>query len=1219
MKKLLLMLILLETIFASTNLSNSYPSINDYTCANPKQFSIIYTTNKHGNIVLIGNTNICKMENGKCVDPGDEANNNIYAHNKDGDDNIDTDNSSAALLNLPEGSKVLWAGLYWQGYLANSDVPSKQQLVDKIDFGYTPDLKNKDVSYKEIKAQRLNHVYFSNDRWYYQGFADVTDYVKEHGNGWYWGANIITTLGQPKGGALGAWSLAVVYENPKEKFRNLTIFDGYISLASNNDITNAKSYAETHGCDVDNTGLAHETEFQLSGFYAPPSGEVDSRMTFFAGEGDIKLTGDNLWLTNKKGDYIQIYNSVNPINNIANSSISDYGSYRDSSELYPVYGYNTIGIDIDTFNISNIIQNSQTSTKVKLNTTGDGYFPGLVGLAIELYVPNVCYYGLKFYDEDGKELSEGQEVPVGSEIYTVFNIKNSGNEIAKKVIVKNVFDDNITEYVPNSTEVKNVGDNEFIKINDGEQVEGNLSVNYNNNTKEWTVGYLGDSDFTFLPESLNPDYNATIKFKTQIQNDGNITFNFHTTYKYVIANIEYPYDDVLPPCEKENNYISAYMPESAEFNVVNNQFSGNTDPLEPKDPKNLLYTQIVNQQFNVKLLHMDNNGIDLKPYSGLIQVSVIDETNATTKDELDQKPDLAVEYLQMNNKMKELQIKVPKAVKRARFRIRYIKDSKGMVFRWTNMTTCQSQLQGGQDMTMSCIWMMLASEYGGEALNCQIRPTDPGCYCSSECNYGNALTGRGGNNLIKQNSECMKCLFGHFGETVYSRDDFSVRPKKFKIVPLTSGKLKSGNNYTFKLEAVDANGQPCADYNETLNLNAVSPMLDYNDTKANIGCQRGTLSIANPNSAKFADGVANVVLNYNEVGELNMTLKEVDGSEFASVDSQDTTNPNGVKIEAYNKLVTFIPDHFQITTPTYNDGGNGFTYMSNDLNMSSILTFNIKALNAYNQTTINYRNGCYSKNVGVVVHHGSVPVSENLIFKEANETTIHSVPNSQDIVFNVISAKFAGGIANVKTMINFEKKYSRPESPFTFTLNDLNATDTDMVSGVNTINQSANFIYGRINIPNVASYSNVIHNSVTYQYYKNGKWVVNTYHTSNDGNITKTLINGVTSVLGPINSGYQDVKYTSTKSLPYTVKGEYGISSWMWYHPKAVTYLDPSATNHNCTTHPCNKIEFLPVAGGWAGVGESSSQYAPDKNRTIKLKSHADINASKSQVRTINW
>ncbi|WP_456488156.1 hypothetical protein, partial [Caminibacter pacificus] len=643
------------------------------------------------------------------------------------------------------------------------------------------------------------------------------------------------------------------------------------------------------------------------------------------------------------------------------------------------------------------------------------------------------------------------------------------------------------------------------------------------------------------------------------------------------------------------------------------------DPLEPKDPKNLLYTQIVNQQFNVKLLHMDNNGIDLKPYSGLIQVSVIDETNATTKDELDQKPDLAVEYLQMNNKMKELQIKVPKAVKRARFRIRYIKDSKGMVFRWTNMTTCQSQLQGGQDMTMSCIWMMLASEYGGEALNCQIRPTDPGCYCSSECNYGNALTGRGGNNLIKQNSECMKCLFGHFGETVYSRDDFSVRPKKFKIVPLTSGKLKSGNNYTFKLEAVDANGQPCADYNETLNLNAVSPMLDYNDTKANIGCQRGTLSIANPNSAKFADGVANVVLNYNEVGELNMTLKEVDGSEFASVDSQDTTNPNGVKIEAYNKLVTFIPDHFQITTPTYNDGGNGFTYMSNDLNMSSILTFNIKALNAYNQTTINYRNGCYSKNVGVVVHHGSVPVSENLIFKEANETTIHSVPNSQDIVFNVISAKFAGGIANVKTMINFEKKYSRPESPFTFTLNDLNATDTDMVSGVNTINQSANFIYGRINIPNVASYSNVIHNSVTYQYYKNGKWVVNTYHTSNDGNITKTLINGVTSVLGPINSGYQDVKYTSTKSLPYTVKGEYGISSWMWYHPKAVTYLDPSATNHNCTTHPCNKIEFLPVAGGWAGVGESSSQYAPDKNRTIKLKSHADINASKSQVRTINW
>ena len=381
------------------SLKSCNPTATSFDCSNPKDFSIIHQENVTGNIKLIGNTNICMPKNNdrsnsECVDPGNTANNDINAIWRNGDSNTDTQSASSAKLVLPPNSKILWAGLYWQGNFQNSnsdELKESQESAQYIKLGYTNAKGKQNVTYESLKADRLNHIYFTSKKWFYQGFKDVTEFVEEHGVGWYWGADLQTKIGDSDTGPLGAWSISIIYYNGKDEMKNLTVFDGYLAITTKNMVDAAERYATSAGCDKENTGVTQITEIDLEGFKTPKSGTVNSRLIFFAGEGDIKYKGDNLFLKNNSDAYVQITNTTNPNKNIANSSITDYNTHRGENLLYPYYGINTIGIDIDTFDVSGIIGNSQTKTTAKMNSKADWYFPGVFGLSTDLYTPDICY------------------------------------------------------------------------------------------------------------------------------------------------------------------------------------------------------------------------------------------------------------------------------------------------------------------------------------------------------------------------------------------------------------------------------------------------------------------------------------------------------------------------------------------------------------------------------------------------------------------------------------------------------------------------------------------------------------------------------------------------------------------------------------------------------------------------------------------------------------
>ncbi|NPA87789.1 MAG: hypothetical protein GXO01_03700 [Epsilonproteobacteria bacterium] len=703
------------------------------------------------------------------------------------------------------------------------------------------------------------------------------------------------------------------------------------------------------------------------------------------------------------------------------------------------------------------------------------------------------------------------------------------------------------------------------------------------------------------------------------------------------------------------------------FNVVNDDFSkttGNTVSTNPKSTDNLLYTQIVYKPFKFKVIHLADDNQTLEDYKGVVIISVVDyDYSPNNPNAAPDIPNTFRKVIFRNKSVVEVGnpklFAIPIGVKRAKFRMRYlINVHDGLAFRWTNEEECKNQIEGNQDITFSCIWKVMDAEYGDEAQQClssaQNGEIIPNCFCAQECSYVDKINPLSNKKNEVANNQCLACLFGHWGNIVYSRDDFAVRPYQFIIDGnATYSKLRAGQSYMIKMRAVgyplpnpvpaelippftgmvmDSHRRiPVWDYNETITIRGHSPSLEYNDTNASKGCNPGILSIVNPVSAKFRHGVAFVQLQYNEVGDLNMTLKEFkDGYEYAKIDESDSVNPNGVLIQEGSKVITFIPFAFSVVNINFQNGANGFTYISRDLNMSAKLTFRIKALNMQGTVTKNYKANCYANNVDLnITHNVPLPLASNFIYKEENYS-IKEKNNNLPLDVVLIKDKFINGEADANISINFKKDYRNPNNPFNLILSTITAIDKNdplplywVLSPQVPVNKSVQYLYGRINIPNIAGYSSVLYNNASFEYYKSGKWYINKNHTSaiyGDINISKTIIPYVSISLGTLNGGYQEIKYQPVgKNPPFGVIGHYSINSWLWYQIKAQNYQDPSSSNVNCKTHPCNKIDFLAVNGGWAGIGDNNSKYAPDKNQTVQITNKTENNTSKSVVKSINW
>ncbi|WP_433303609.1 Ig-like domain-containing protein [Actinoplanes sp. CA-030573] len=361
-----------------------------------------FDANTNGSIILRGNSNLTCLLTGQptCTQArngtatGGSANNNSYAMAyTDVDNNPLTFNDSMATLDMPPGSTVLFAGLYWG---ADSASPLRNQVLFSTDGG---------GSYQPITASTL----FPNGT-IYQGFADVTARVAGVGNGVYGVANIQASIAA---GSYAGWSLVVAYHNAAQDMRALRVYDGFGQVSSGN------------------------TDITVTGFETPHTGTVHAKIGAVAYEGDRGTTGDSL-----KVDGRSLSDAENPANNFFDSTVSDSGTPVGGRN--PGYD-NTLGFDVDQVDATGMFANAATSATLTLTTTGDQYYPGVITFTIDLYSPNITTTPSVI------DLNGGDLVP-GDVLEYRIAVRNEGNDTADGVALSDAIP-SYTTYVPGSLTV----------------------------------------------------------------------------------------------------------------------------------------------------------------------------------------------------------------------------------------------------------------------------------------------------------------------------------------------------------------------------------------------------------------------------------------------------------------------------------------------------------------------------------------------------------------------------------------------------------------------------------------------------------------------------------------------------------------------------------------------------------------------------------------------
>lgn len=272
----------------------------------------------------------------------------------------------------------------------NSDTNYAQVNLRAITFtNLTKTLDKRQIKFKKENQTYESYTASADDIRYpndtdanmYAAYVDVTEYVRTHGAGNYFVADIATTQGTSDNtGYFGGWGLVVVYANPNMKWRDITVFDGYAYVAGS-------------------TTVNHQ--LPITGFQAAQSGLVNVDIGIMAGEGDRSISGDYFQVlarggTSTNNNHYQNLGNSGGTGGFFNSNIST-GSIKNPNLL------NNTGIDIQRISLPNqtrvyngqsgtnnfIIGNNQTSTTFKYGSTQDTYIIYNLVFAVDAYIPDV--------------------------------------------------------------------------------------------------------------------------------------------------------------------------------------------------------------------------------------------------------------------------------------------------------------------------------------------------------------------------------------------------------------------------------------------------------------------------------------------------------------------------------------------------------------------------------------------------------------------------------------------------------------------------------------------------------------------------------------------------------------------------------------------------------------------------------------------------------------
>jgi len=291
--------------------------------------------------------------------------------------------------------------------------------------------------------------------------ADVTALVRQAGNGDYWGANVVARLGADM---YAGWSLVIAYSAPSLPFRNLTIYDGWTFVSAGSPVV-----------------------IPVSGFQAPLAGSVTTQISMVAYEGDYTPNGSDGCRLNG----IALSSAVSPANDFFNSGNDYFGQHV--MNRYPA-DLNMLGFDVKNIDASNIIPNGATSAEFTFFTNSDVYYPGIMGIAIDLYAP-----ALMSSTKTVTNLSGHSPAQPGDTLQYTVRLVNSGQDPALNCSGSDPIPAG-TEYLPGSLRLVDASGNTIKQLTDapdndvGEVTNGLVKVRLGTGADGLEGGTLGISN-----------------------------------------------------------------------------------------------------------------------------------------------------------------------------------------------------------------------------------------------------------------------------------------------------------------------------------------------------------------------------------------------------------------------------------------------------------------------------------------------------------------------------------------------------------------------------------------------------------------------------------------------------------------------------------------------------------------------------------------------------
>ncbi len=431
MKKLLtLSILLLQVVVLFAQEKNNF--IEGYLTSAERKvdqpFLERFSTSERGNITFVAN-NILNRDPANTPYNGFTGNHSFNLQYIDIDGDSNTFSSSKSTLNLPNCSEVTYAGLYWAGIYpydnwseepgANSRDSDFNKMKFKVPGGNYIDIvadkfdvTKRELIYDDGITTEKPYVCYKDVTTILQGLTDINGSPIPNGD--YYGANIKATLGTDNvGSRLGSsagWVLVVIYKNENESSKKFYLFDGFSTIKSS---TNPF------------------TDVNITGFQTVPSGPVRANLLVGALEGDRSISGDAFQIKRPSGGFETLTTgNLNTTNNFFNGSITFNNNHLTNRVPN---SRNTLGFDVDLFSLNNptksILNNNQTETTLRFTTSGDSYWPFLLGMSVEIIEPKIQLIKT-IEDAAGNPVPPNMGVDFGDEIFYSIKFQNVGTDNA---------------------------------------------------------------------------------------------------------------------------------------------------------------------------------------------------------------------------------------------------------------------------------------------------------------------------------------------------------------------------------------------------------------------------------------------------------------------------------------------------------------------------------------------------------------------------------------------------------------------------------------------------------------------------------------------------------------------------------------------------------------------------------------------------------------------